>query len=301
MKGEYDAFYTALTEADRVTAREFEEQRVFEGCMPIEVMASRGEATLRFGPMKPVGLPDPTTGREPYAVVQLRAENRERTAYNMVGFQTRLKWPEQSRVFRMISGLRHAEFLRFGSLHRNTFIHGPLFLNKDLTLKNRENIFIAGQITGVEGYIESTAIGLVAGITAAAALKGLRSEEVPVSTSHGALIRHITGSDNRDFQPSNINFGLFPAPGGPSGIRDKKQTRAKMVEIAIEQWKKGIFCTNGIEGFWGDLKKGISSTHIHVSREYLQNYVDEFQFRYNNRKEPYAMFSRLLALISKAR
>ena len=237
-KGEYDAFYTALTEADRVTAREFEEQRVFEGCMPIEVMASRGEATLRFGPMKPVGLPDPTTGREPYAVVQLRAENRERTAYNMVGFQTRLKWPEQSRVFRMISGLRHAEFLRFGSLHRNTFIHGPLFLNKDLTLKNRENIFIAGQITGVEGYIESTAIGLVAGITAAAALKGLRSEEVPVSTSHGALIRHITGSDNRDFQPSNINFGLFPAPGGPSGIRDKKQRRTKMVEIAIEQWKK---------------------------------------------------------------
>jgi methylenetetrahydrofolate--tRNA-(uracil-5-)-methyltransferase len=235
-KDEYDAFYTALTEADRVTAREFEEQRVFEGCMPIEVMASRGEATLRFGPMKPVGLPDPATGKEPYAVVQLRAENRERTAYNMVGFQTRLKWPEQSRVFRMISGLKQAEFLRFGSLHRNTFIHGPLFLNKDLTLKNREKIFIAGQITGVEGYIESTAIGLVAGINAAAALKGLRSEEVPVSTSHGALIGHITGSDNRDFQPSNINFGLFPAPGGPSGIRDKKQRRAKMVERAIEEW-----------------------------------------------------------------
>jgi methylenetetrahydrofolate--tRNA-(uracil-5-)-methyltransferase len=237
-KDEYGAFYTALIEADRVTPREFEEQKVFEGCMPIEVMALRGEDTLRFGPMKPVGLPDPATGREPYAVVQLRAENRELTAYNMVGFQTRLKWPEQSRVFRMIGGLRDAEFLRFGSLHRNTFINGPLFLNKDLTLKNRQNIFIAGQITGVEGYIESTAIGLVAGFSAAVALKGLPAEEVPASTSHGALIRHITGADGRNFQPSNINFGLFPAAGGPLGIRDKKQRRTKIVERAIEEWGK---------------------------------------------------------------
>jgi methylenetetrahydrofolate--tRNA-(uracil-5-)-methyltransferase len=247
-KEEYCAFYTALTEADRVTPREFEEQRVFEGCMPIEVMALRGEDTLRFGPMKPVGLSDPATGREPYAVVQLRAENRELTAYNMVGFQTRLKWPEQSRVFRMISGLENAEFLRYGSLHRNTFINGPLFLNKDLTLKNRGNVFMAGQITGVEGYIESTAIGLVAGINAAASLKGLRTEEIPASTSHGALITHVTRAESRNFQPSNINFGLFPAVGGPSRIRDKKQRRAKIVERAIEDWSKYL---ERIEGLFG--------------------------------------------------
>jgi methylenetetrahydrofolate--tRNA-(uracil-5-)-methyltransferase len=235
-KEQYELFYNGLLDADRVLSRPFEEERVFEGCMPIEVMSSRGEDTLRFGPMKPVGLPDPATGREPYAVVQLRAENREKTAYNMVGFQTRLKWPEQARVFRMISGLENAEFLRFGSLHRNTFINGPLFLNRDLTLKNRGNIFLAGQISGVEGYIESTAMGLIAGINAALTLKGLRREEVPSSTAHGSLIRHISQSESRNFQPSNINFGLFPSDEGSSRIRDKKQRRVKMVEKAIQDW-----------------------------------------------------------------
>jgi methylenetetrahydrofolate--tRNA-(uracil-5-)-methyltransferase len=234
---EYERFYTAVTEADKVTPRAFEQQRVFEGCMPIEIMAARGVDTLRFGPMKPVGLPDPKTGREPYAVVQLRAENREGRAYNMVGFQTRLKWPEQKRVFRMISGLENAEFLRYGSLHRNTFINSPLLLKKDLTLKKRENIFIAGQISGVEGYIESTAMGLVAGINAALKMKGVQAVDVPPQTSHGALIRHITESDAGRFQPSNINFGLFPARDGAGRTRNKKLKKMMIAERALSAWQ----------------------------------------------------------------
>jgi methylenetetrahydrofolate--tRNA-(uracil-5-)-methyltransferase len=237
-KDEYEAFFSALTEADRVTPREFEEQRVFEGCMPIEVMAVRGFDTPRFGPMKPVGLADPKTGKEPFAVVQLRAENREATAYNMVGFQTRLKWPEQKRVFSMIPGLEHAEFLRYGSLHRNTFINSPLLLNKDLSLKKRDGIFVAGQVSGVEGYIESTAMGLIAGINAAARIKGEDPVAVPPSTSHGALIRHITESGSRHFQPSNINFGLFPLPDAAAKIRDKKARRKMIVEKAMADWQE---------------------------------------------------------------
>jgi methylenetetrahydrofolate--tRNA-(uracil-5-)-methyltransferase len=237
-RDDYEAFYAALIEADKVTPREFEEQKVFEGCMPIEVMASRGKDTMRFGPMKPVGLPDPKTGRDPYAVVQLRAENREMTAYNLVGFQTRLKWPEQKRVFGMIPGLEHAEFLRFGSLHRNTFINSPLFLNRDLTLKNKANIFIAGQISGVEGYIESTAMGLIAGINASSRLKGEVSPEVPFSTAHGSLIRHITGSESGHFQPSNINFGLFPVPDEFLKVRDKKRRKALIAEKALTDWEE---------------------------------------------------------------
>lgn len=239
-KDEYEAFYEALIEADRVTPREFENQRVFEGCMPIEVMASRGRDTMRFGPMKPVGLVDPRSGREPYAVVQLRAENREMTAHNIVGFQTRLKWPEQKRVFQMIPGLGNAEFLRFGSIHRNTFINSPLFLNKDLSLKNRKNIFVAGQISGVEGYIESTAMGLVAGINAAFRLKGNDPVDVPPTTSHGALIRHITESEPGNFQPSNINFGLFPVSEALMKIRDKKKRKAAIVDRALVDWEEYV-------------------------------------------------------------
>jgi methylenetetrahydrofolate--tRNA-(uracil-5-)-methyltransferase len=234
---EYEHFYTAVMEADKVTPRAFEQEKVFEGCMPIEIMASRGFDTLRFGPMKPVGLPDPKTDREPYAVVQLRAENREGRAYNMVGFQTRLKWPEQKRVFRMIRGLENAEFLRYGSLHRNTFMNSPLFLNGDLTLKKRENIFIAGQISGVEGYIESTAMGLVAGINAALKMKGVPAVDVPPETSHGALIRHITESDAGRFQPSNINFGLFPARDGAGRTRNKKLKKMMIAEQALSAWQ----------------------------------------------------------------
>jgi len=237
-KEEYERFYAELTEADRVTPRSFEEEKVFEGCMPIEIMAARGFDTPRFGPMKPVGLPDPKTGREPFAVLQLRAENRELTSYNMVGFQTRLKWPEQKRVFRMISGLENAEFLRFGSLHRNTFINSPLFLNRDLSLKNKPNVMIAGQLSGVEGYIESTAMGLLAGIYAAAKIKGHAAADVPASTAHGALITHITGSNGRHFQPSNINFGLFPVPEAAGKVRDRKQRKRLVVERAIREWRE---------------------------------------------------------------
>jgi len=236
-RAEYELFYDALMQAEKVEPRGFEEKKVFEGCMPVEVMAARGFDTMRFGPMKPVGLPDPRTGREPFAVVQLRAENREMTAYNMVGFQTRLKWPEQKRVFCMIPGLEHAEFLRYGSIHRNTFINAPILLGKDLSHQQRPDLFFAGQITGVEGYIESTAMGLVAGINAALRLKGAYIPPVPPETAHGALIRHITDSDSRHFQPSNINFGLFPLPASLEKMRDKKMKKVRIAELALAAWK----------------------------------------------------------------
>ncbi len=235
-KDEYDRFHDALIEADTVTAREFEHARFFESCMPVEVMAQRGRGTLSFGPLKPVGLTDPRTGRRPFAVVQLRAENRKRTAFNMVGFQTRLRQPEQKRVFRLIPGLEHAEFLRFGSIHRNTFINAPMHLNADFSLKRRSSVLFAGQITGVEGYIESAAIGLLAGINAARRLRGLPFLSAPAGTAHGALVRHITGSDPKHFQPSNINFGLMPADEGCTKIRDKKERRSIVAETALAEW-----------------------------------------------------------------
>ncbi len=229
---EYGGFLDALREADRVSARDFESGKVFEGCMPVEVMAARGKDTLRFGPMKPVGLRDPKTGREPYAVVQLRPENRDGSAYNIVGFQTRIKWPEQQRVFRMIPGLEKAEFLRFGSVHRNTFIKSPLLLERDLTCRAREGVYLAGQITGVEGYIESTAMGLVAGINAARRILGQEAVAVPDTTAHGSLIRHIT-TPVKNFQPSNVNFGLFPSLNHAKG----KELRKKMLaERALSDW-----------------------------------------------------------------
>lgn len=235
-KEEYEGFYHAIMTADKVNPRGFEESKVFEGCMPIEVMASRGSDTMRFGPMKPVGLQDPRTGKVPYAVVQLRSENREKSAYNMVGFQTRLKWPEQERVFRMIRGLDEAVFLRFGSIHRNTFINAPLFLTPELTLRMSRDLFIAGQITGVEGYIESTAMGMVAGLNALFRLKGKDPVPVPSTTAHGALIRHITESESRRFQPSNINFGLFSMPEEGRKIKDRQEKKMILVERAIKDW-----------------------------------------------------------------
>jgi methylenetetrahydrofolate--tRNA-(uracil-5-)-methyltransferase len=231
---EYDIFYGGLLEADKVNVRAFENEKVFEGCMPVEVMALRGRDTLRFGPMKPVGLADPRTGREPHAVVQLRPENNSGSAYNMVGFQTRLKWPDQDRVFRTIPGLGHAEFLRFGSVHRNTFINGPVFLEKDLSLKPAGNLYIAGQLSGVEGYIESTAMGLVAGINAARRMQGQEAVEVPAATAHGSLITHVT-TPVKGFQPSNINFGLLPPPD--TSIRDKKLKKKAVVERALREWQ----------------------------------------------------------------
>lgn len=237
---EYVRFYDALIEADTVTAREFEKAQFFEGCMPVEVMAQRGRDTLCFGPLKPVGLTDPRTGKRPFAVVQLRAENRERTAFNMVGFQTRLRWPEQKRVFRLIPGLGHAEFLRYGSIHRNTFINSPLHLNEDLSLKERPTLLFAGQITGVEGYIESTAMGLLAGINAARRLKGLPHIPTPPRTAHGALVRHITGSDPKHFQPSNINFSLIPEDQSLPRIRDKRERRMMIAEAALAEWARYV-------------------------------------------------------------
>ena len=236
-RDEYDRFFQAVLQAEKVNPRGFEEKKVFEGCMPIEVMASRGFDTMRFGPMKPVGLPDPATGREPFSVVQLRSENREKTSYNMVGFQTRLTWPEQKRVFRMIPGLENAEFLRYGSIHRNTFLNSPLLLNRDLSFRNKPDLLLAGQITGVEGYMESTAMGLIAGINAALKMKGRKPPPVPPEAAHGALIRHITGSDSSRFQPSNINFGLFPAAGLPEKRRDKGLKKARIAERALAAWK----------------------------------------------------------------
>ena len=240
IKEEYEQFYQAILDSEKVNPKGFEEKKVFDGCMPIEVMATRGMDTMRYGPMKPVGLPDPKTGKEPYAVVQLRTENRETSAYNMVGFQTRLTWPEQKRVFSMIPGLEHADFLRYGSIHRNTFINSPALLNNDLSFKQRPDLFLAGQITGVEGYIESTAMGLIAGLNAALIMQGKELLAVPPFSAHGALIGHITESESKDFQPSNINFGLFPASKSLVRIRDKKLKRAKTAELALEVWKKYV-------------------------------------------------------------
>jgi methylenetetrahydrofolate--tRNA-(uracil-5-)-methyltransferase len=258
-RGEYDAFYDALREADGVTAREFESAQVFEGCMPVEAMAARGRDTLRFGPLKPVGLVNPKTGGIPHAVVQLRAENAGRTAFNMVGFQTRLRQPEQGRVFRMIPGLEKAEFLRYGSIHRNTFINSPMHLNEDLSLRMRGNVILAGQITGVEGYVESTAMGLLAGIYAARRAAGLVPVHPSPVTAHGALVAYITGSPAAGFQPSNINIGVFPPlearvkrgvtphfegdaiPGvrgdAPPRFKDKKKKREAIRARALDDWE----------------------------------------------------------------
>ncbi len=210
---EYAAFYQALSGAESVPLRPFEEPRFFEGCLPLEVMAARGYLTLAYGPMKPVGLIDPQTGRQPFAVAQLRAENREGTLYNLVGFQTKLKYPEQERVFRLIPGLEKARFARLGSIHRNTFIHSPGLLSPYLNFLKYPQIFLAGQITGVEGYVESTAMGLLAGINAACKATCRPLVTPPRETAMGALIHHLTNTATKDFQPMNVNFGLFlPLP-----------------------------------------------------------------------------------------
>jgi methylenetetrahydrofolate--tRNA-(uracil-5-)-methyltransferase len=227
----YDAFYDALMAADKVPVREFESVKCFEGCMPIETMAERGRDTLRHGPMKPVGITDPRTGRWPYAVVQLRTENAEMSAYNIVGFQTRLKWPEQERVFRMIPGLEKAEFLRLGSLHRNTFINAPINLDKTLELKARPGVFMAGQVSGVEGYVESAAMGLFAGINASRLARGLGLVSPPPTTAHGALVTHLTATEPGRFQPSNVIFSLFPPLD--KAIRQKDKRREALAERAL--------------------------------------------------------------------
>lgn len=211
-KDEYERFWNALITGEEVPLKEFEKPRFFEGCLPVEVMAKRGIQTLAYGPMKPVGLIDPKTGRQPYAVVQLRRENKEGNLFNMVGFQTKLTWPEQQRIFRMIPGLEHAEFARLGSIHRNTFINGPALLSPSLHLHGHDQIYFAGQISGVEGYVESAAMGLLAGLSISAALTGHAFIPPPRTTAHGALLHHITTTGSAGFQPMNVNFGLFPSP-----------------------------------------------------------------------------------------
>ena len=207
-KEEYLAFYEALLGAEKAEVHGFDGSQVLEGCMPIEVMASRGEMVMAFGPMKPVGLTDPRTGREPFAAVQLRAENEAGTMYNLVGFQTRLKWGEQKRVFSMIPGLENAEFLRYGVMHRNTFLHSPGFLDERYRMIARPTVYFAGQMTGVEGYVESAASGLVAGISLAREMKGLPPVDFGAETVIGALGRHVANATG-DFQPMNANFGLM--------------------------------------------------------------------------------------------
>ncbi len=228
----YNKFYEAVLSAEKVQPKDFEKTPYFEACLPIEVMAERGRQTMQFGPLKPVGLEDPRTGVRPYAVVQLRTENAHRSCYNLVGFQTRLTYGEQKRVFRLIPGLEQAEFLRFGSLHRNTFINAPQLLRNTLQFKARGTLFFAGQLVGVEGYTDSAAMGGLAGINAARGLAGLSLVVPPPTTAHGCLLSYITTADPRHFQPMNTNFGLFPPLAAP--VRDKERKRQLISQRALE-------------------------------------------------------------------
>jgi methylenetetrahydrofolate--tRNA-(uracil-5-)-methyltransferase len=237
-KATYDLFYDALMNAEKVQPKEFEKVPYFEGCIPIEVMAERGRQTMLFGPLKPVGLEDPRTGVRPHAVVQLRAENHHGSCYNMVGFQTKLTYPEQRRVLRMIPGLEKAEFLRYGSLHRNTFINAPRLLKETLQLKARGTIFFAGQLVGVEGYTESAAMGGLTGMNAMRGLAGLPLLTPPLTSAHGSLINYLTTCDPNHFQPMNTNYGIFPPL--PERVRDKEEKRRLIGERAVkdvEEWK----------------------------------------------------------------
>ncbi len=244
-KAQYEAFIRELVNAEKVAFRDFEKIPFFEGCMPIEEMAERGLDTPRFGPMKPVGLEDPRTGRAPYAVVQLRRDNRMGSLLNMVGFQTKMTYGEQKRVFRMIPGLEAAEFFRLGSLHRNTFIRSPVLLDGCLRLKREPRILFAGQITGVEGYVESAATGLMAGRFLADIAAGRKPAPPPEDTAHGALLAHVSRTRAEDFQPMNINFGLLPpGPKRDGKRRLGKAERRRMVSEqalgSLEAWKKGL-------------------------------------------------------------
>lgn len=229
---EYKKFYEALKTAETAEVHGFENGNVFEGCMPVEVMADRGEDTLRFGPMKPVGLPDPRTGKEPYAVVQLRQDNEDDTMYNMVGFQTHLKWGEQKRVFQLIPGLEKAEFIRYGVMHRNTYIDSPHLLNATMETRIREGLFFAGQMTGVEGYVESAASGIVAAYSAAARFLGKEPQSFPKETEIGALCHYVSHFNGKNFQPMNANFGLVPLL---ETRVPKKEKNKKLAERALKQ------------------------------------------------------------------
>lgn len=230
-KEEYVAFWEALCNAESAPVKDFEHD-VFEACMPIEEMAARGEDTMRFGPLKPVGLIDPRNGKEAYAVVQLRQDNAAASLYNLVGFQTHLKWPEQRRVFGMIPGLENAEFVRFGVMHKNTYLNSPQLLDKHFNLRSNKRFYFAGQMTGVEGYVESAASGLMAGLAAARAVLELPEVEFPDVTAHGALANYISNPAIENFQPMNINFGLIPQL--TVRIRKKREKNAQIAARALE-------------------------------------------------------------------
>lgn len=245
---EYDGFIAALTAADQFTAHEFDAVPYFEGCLPVEEMAKRGSETLRFGPMKPVGLPDPRTGRDPYAVVQLRREDRAGQMWNLVGFQTRLRIPEQKRVFGMIPGLGDAEFLRYGSIHRNSYINSPACLGEGLTARGDDTLFFAGQLTGVEGYTESLGTGLLAGINLARRLTGQPMAVPPPTTMLGALYRYLREADPSRFQPMNANWGLVEPLSGQAGKRAggqskkdaKKELLVERAQSDFSEWLKTL-------------------------------------------------------------
>jgi methylenetetrahydrofolate--tRNA-(uracil-5-)-methyltransferase len=236
---EYRALVAELAAAEQVPAREFERDLHFEGCLPVEEMARRGEMTLAFGPLKPVGLVDPATGERPFAVVQLRAENRDKTAYNLVGFQTRLRYGEQKRVFSMIPALAGAEFLRLGSVHRNTYVDAPRVLTGVGELQSRPGVFLAGQITGVEGYLESAASGLWTGLHLASRLFGEPVSRPPAESVLGGLLRHLT-TEVKNYQPSNANFGLLPQLGVRAGKRRRKELYAQRAREAFGGWLEGL-------------------------------------------------------------
>lgn len=231
-RDEYAAFVEALTTAEEAEVHGFEDSKVFEGCMPVEVMARRGLDTLRYGPLKPVGLKDPKTGKEPYAVVQLRRDNAQGSIYNIVGFQTHLKFPEQKRVFSMIPALHNAEFVRYGVMHRNTFLDSPKLLNADFSMRTRPELFFAGQMTGVEGYMESASSGLLAGRNAVRRLEGKAPLILPITTMMGSLAEHAAHSPSKDFQPMGANFGILPVI--EPHIRDKKERYAALSARALE-------------------------------------------------------------------
>lgn len=236
---EYDCFVNELLRADRVRAHAFEDARFFDACLPVEVIASRGSESLRFGPMRPVGMRDPRTGRRPYAVVQLRRENLKGDAYNLVGFQTRLTYPEQKRVFSLIPALKDAVFLRWGSIHRNTYLDSPRVLKGDLSMRGLPLTFLAGQITGVEGYLESASTGIYAALGLLARLRGKELPLPPADTALGALVQHVTGPCEGRFQPSNINFGIMKAPEDVPRKR-RKEARMERESVSFEKWIESL-------------------------------------------------------------
>ena len=240
-RDEYERFYDALVHAESATIHDFDKARFFEGCLPIEVMAHRGVDTLRFGPMKPVGLVDPRTGREPYAAVQLRQDNLAGDHYSLVGFQTQVKWGDQARVLRLIPGLEQAEFVRFGMVHRNTYVNGPMVLESTWQVRARPTLFLAGQMSGVEGYVESAASGLLAGINAAALATGAPLSTPPRTTAIGALAYYVSHADPAHYEPSNITFGIMEPPaGGAKGRAARKAATAERALADLSAWLEAL-------------------------------------------------------------